>query len=168
MQYSNTSYNPQYSNTSYNPQYSTQYAPSASAPGIPEVPSVGKNKWKNIFFIILFIAQILMSLVDIGIDVADAAVDAVTVGVAGVATSVVDLISEIVLETIQIIITIITISMEGGGSHRFSNKTRIGVVVLCAAIDIVLTIIGFLPYFDLVETPVEVVTEIVQLYMIGS
>lgn len=110
---------------------------------------------------IVVICSITISIVDIGIDVADTAVDAATVGTVGVATNSIDLASEVVLEIIQIILISIVVIFLSNDSFG-SKAAKIAIIVLAAGIDVVLTILGFLPYVDFVETGGEFITEIVQ------
>lgn len=109
--------------------------------------------------IILFISliSIIISVGDVGIDVADATVDAATGGVGGVATSFADVGSEIVLEAMQ---TGLVLSF----NYLVSEEAAVSPwpIIILGLFDIVLSVVGFLPYFDIPETLLEVVSEIIQ------
>ena len=117
----------------------------------------------------MFLSSILMSILDLGVDVADAAVDAVSVGIGGIITSIIDIPVEIVLEILQIIIASITIYyFEGDEPHKYSKKFRISVIIILGIVDIVMSVLGFIPYFDIIETVVELITEIAQTVFLAS
>ena len=67
----------------------------------------------------------------------------------------------ITLEVIQIILVGATILYSCGESMK-GKWTRIGIVIGCAIIDVILSILGFAPYVDFVETGGELITEIAQ------
>ena len=116
---------------------------------------------KLVIAIILIIISIIISVVDVGVDVADTAVDAVTVGTVGAATNVADMATEIPLEIIQG--TLLSLGMLLlTDEDWWLIILKIIIIVIAAGIDIVLTLAGFAPYVDFVETGTEVVTEIVQ------
>lgn len=125
---------------------------------LPADDSWTTTEW--IIVIIMLIVSITISVIDILMDVGDAAIDAVSAGSVGAITNIADLILEIILELIQIILISITIWYAWG----FGWKTGIGItlVVICGITDIILSLLGFLPYFDIVESIGEIIIEIIQ------
>jgi len=126
-----------------------------------------------ILFVIAIVLSISISLVDTGIDVADASIDAVgtSTGVGYVASlfsGIGDISSEVVLEAVQVaLISGVTIFLTD--SSPSVKAIKIIIVILCALIDILLSAVTVvIPYGDIVETVVEIFTEIVQTLVLVS
>ena len=112
----------------------------------------------------IYVISLIISYIDTLIDAGDATADAVTVGTVGVGTSVVDIISEIILELMQLgsfVLTLFLVSKVTGKEIPWA-WLWITIFILLGLCDIVLSVVGLLPYFDLIETPLEWVSESIQ------
>lgn len=126
-------------------------------------PAESQDKFTFTVYLIMAIVSIvsiIIAVIDIAIDIGDAAADAATFGAAGLGTSIIDIISEIILEILQALLYI--------GFAIYLNQLNISTFVaifiglIPAVIDIIMSVVGFVPYVDIAETVIEIIGEIIQ------
>lgn len=123
------------------------------------------NRASCLICLILFLVIVILSIIDIAINVGDTVVDAVTVGIGGIVTSIVDLIATIVLGVLQIQLMLFFFK-KCCLMDPDSIKGKRNILYGLLGFKVIVTLLGFFPYFDIAETILEIPTELVDVYFV--
>ena len=119
------------------------------------------STWESRIYFIVLILSMVLSAIDIGVDVVNDVVDAGTVGVGGVVTGVISLVQKIILGALQmlLIITAILLGSNAPKALRYISAIALVIIFIIQLILVVLEI--FLPYFDILQSGADVLMEVV-------